>query len=210
MKEASLHATLRTTGKGLSRAARRAGYTPAVVYGHGLDGLPVKVGTGELRRVLSSHAGLVKLQVEGQDDPYPTMIKDVQTDPVKGELLHVDFFRVALGEAVRTTVPVVLRGQEMVAKAGGILGHHLHEVEVECLPTDIPRAIEVDVAKVHVGQHLTVGDLEVPPGVKVLTGPGDLVLVVDAPKAAEEAASATTRAEPELVEAKGKTQPKEE
>ncbi len=210
MTETTLHATLRTPGTGSSRAARRAGSTPAVVYGHGLDGLPVSVGTGELRRVLSSHASLVKLQVEGQDDPYPTMIKDVQTDPVKGELLHVDFFRVALGEAVRTRVPVALRGQEMVAKAGGILGHYLHEVEVECLPSDIPRAIEVDVTKVHVGQRLTVGDLEVPPGVKVLTGPGDVVLVVDAPKAAEEAAPDTTRAEPAVVESKGKTQSKEE
>lgn len=210
MKEATLRATPREPGKGAARAARRGGYTPAVVYGHGLEGLPIKVDARELGQVLGRHVGLILLQVEGHAEPHPTMIKDVQVDRIKGELLHVDFYRTAPGEPVRTTVPVVLRGGDEVAKRGGIVEHHLHALEVECLPADLPEAIEVDVSAFQVGQHLGVTGLKLPPGVKALSDPADLVVVIDAPKATEEVAPDTTRAEPELAESKGKKEEKEE
>lgn len=203
MQPIVLKAASRESGTGAARQVRREGGIPAVLYGHGVDGLPIRVIARELERVLISAGrhGLVSLQLPGET--HAAMIKDLQHDRARATLLHVDFFRVDMKEKVRTSVVIVVRGGEAVHKAGGVLEHQLHEVEVECLPGDIPDHLEVDASQLEIGAHLSVGDLKLPSGVTVLNDPTETILVVGRPQSEEAAEAPTPAAEPEVI-GKGK------
>ena len=208
MQQIPLKAAARGIGKGEAHRIREEGSIPGVLYGHGVQGLPIRVNAREFGRVLGTGAGrnnLVELQLDG--DKHTAMIKEIQQDYLRSVPLHVDFYRISLSETIKAVVPLVIVGAEVVVKEGGIVEHQLHEVEVECLPTDIPEHIEVDVSRLRVGHHLTVADLKVPAGVAVLNDPVETVVVVDAPRgegAEEGEAKGGGSAEPELVAGKGK------
>lgn len=183
------------TGKGAARKARSRGEIPAVMYGQGGEPTSLTVMKDDMRDVLASKAGsnvLLDLQViDGKNkDNYLVMIKEMQKHPFKEKLLHVDFLKVARDTKVTMKVPIALTGEEesVGLKAGGTLQHNLWEVEVECLPTEVPNHIYVDVKDVDVGDHLVVSDLEVPQGVTILTEPTDTILSVLAPRLLVEAA----------------------
>lgn len=177
------------TGKGAARKARARGEVPAVMYGQGGEPTSLTVMKDDLRDVLGSTAGsnvLLDLQVvDGkQKDNYLVMIKEMQKHPFKEKLLHVDFFKVARDTKVTMKVPIALTGEEdsVGLKTGGTLQHNLWEVEVECLPTEVPDHIFVDIKDAVVGDHRSVSDLEIPEGVTILTEPGDVILTILAPR----------------------------
>ena len=206
MGENALVAEQRTeTGKGVARKLRAAGRMPAVLYGKGIESQPLTVDPRELSSVLhSSGAGmntLSDLQVGGQGQT--VLVKALDRDPVRGDYLHADFFKLDLAEKVEVSVPLHFVGKARGVEMGGILDHPLREVDIECLPTAIPEHIEVDVEGLAIGESVHVNELVLPEGVTVKTDGALAVAAVVAPKAEEEpeAAEAIEGAEPEGDEA---------
>src|SRR5262245_35523084 len=203
-------------GKNASRRLRKDGGVPGVVYG--LDRPPFTVGVGarKIEEVLGLETGrntIFTLSLTGQDRTRAVMIKALQRDPVTERLVHVDFVRVDLARSVRVNVPVRLTGiAEGVKTDGGLLEFMHREVEVECLPADIPEHLDLDVTALRLNQHLCVKDLPARERVTVLDDPETVVCVVAVPK--EEAAPvveevAAAVAEPEVIK-KGKEAAPEE
>src|SRR5690606_31284445 len=131
------------------------------------------------------------------------IVKDVHRDPVKGTLLHVDFYEVDLTKKLEVTVPIRIVGEDQRPSDGGVVETHLWELTVLCLPTDIPNAIEVDVSGLELDQGLTVGELQLPAGVEALSDADELVTKVVLPRRpeAEEAEAEAEAAEGEAPEA---------
>jgi large subunit ribosomal protein L25 len=193
-------------GKNASRRLRHAGRVPAVVYGDEGPSLPVVVDPKEILRVLRSGAGqnaIFTLEIKGKA-PARVMLRDWQLDPIKGNLIHVDMVRVGRDHKLRVKIPIHVTGEPKGVKVqGGIFEFALREVEVECLPDDIPDSLTVDVTELTIGQNLRVSSLPLGPKVKVLTDPNRVVahvvtLKVEEEKPAEEVAAAAP-AEPELI-----------
>lgn len=176
------------TGKGPSHADRRSGQVPAVLYGEGVAvPLHLVVERGQLEKLLTSHGegSIVTLQVEGEGDR-PAMIKEVQHHPVRGNVIHVDFQGISLRKKIRTALPLTLKGTPEGIKEGGVLQHQLREVEVECLPQDLPEHLVADISKLGIGDTLFVRDLEVPPAIKLLTEENEVIATVLPPIKEEE------------------------
>ena len=214
-----LEAQARKPGtKNEARRVRREGKIPAVVYGAGKDSLPVSVDPRVVIRILNSESGhntIFDLTLDGEKTK--AMIVDWQYEPIKGRLLHIDLKRIALDKVLTVSVPIELRGEaEGVKTKGGILEQMLREVEIECLPADIPSHIELDVSQLTFGKVLRVSDLPHSDKIKFLTDDNQPVAhvtsvkeeVVATPEAvAAEAAAAP--AEPEVIK-KGKQETEEE
>jgi len=202
-------------GKNAARRLRRQGLVPGVVYGGKGDNIAVSVDPKALQKVLRSEAGrnaILKLDIAGKGATN-AILKGLQVDPIKETFLHVDFYRIAMNVAIRVTVPIVVRGEARGVKVdGGILELITREIEVECLPGDIPERIEMDVTDLGLNGALRVSDLPANDKVKVLEAADQVVVhvvsvkeeVAPAPAAAVvegEAAAAPT--EPEVMK-KGK------
>jgi large subunit ribosomal protein L25 len=173
-------------GKGVARKLRAAGRVPAVLYGHGKDARSLSVDAKELFHLLHGSAGgnvLIDLVIDGKKTM--TMAREVQRDHVRGEYLHVDFLEVRRDEKVTVEVPIHLVGDSAGVKAGGVLEHHLWDLRVECLPQDLPEAIEVDISALNVNDTLRVADLTVPDVCTVLTTADETVVAVVPPQARE-------------------------
>lgn len=190
-------------GKGIARTLRREGMIPAVLYKGG-GSIPIKLSRKELSQLINTTAGeqvMVNLQFSDGDSKL-ALVKDYQVDPIKGDLLHTDFFEVSLTEKIRVTVHVTPVGEPIgVKRDGGILQHVLREIEVECLPDKIPGHIEIDISKLETGQSIHVSDLKLGEGIKVLTDLDEVVANVIAPLVEEAApvAPAAEVAEPEVI-----------
>ena len=222
--EATLAATTRDgRGKNEARRLRRAGQVPAVVYGgETREGLPIAVDPKALLKILYSESGvntLIGLTVDGGASSQ-VLVKEFQLDPIDSELLHVDFYRLALDKAITVTVPVSLIGEpEGVKQQGGLLDFVQREVQVECMPTEIPEHIEVDVSELMIGQGVRLRDVLTDAPWTPVSEPETLLVHVIAPKVeeeeptegvAEEGAEAPTEgAEPEVIK-KGKAEAGEE
>jgi len=201
-------------GKGGARKLRREGLLPAVIYSKG-KATPVKLRRKEIGRLISSGVGehaLLNIEIgngDGKTHSHNVLIKDYQTDPVTDELLHVDFIEVSLKEKISIMVPIVITKEPAGVKKGGIMEQHLREVEIECLPTQIPDGIDVDAGFIEIGHSLHVSDLKPPEGVKITTDPEEVVLTVLESKVEEVAPAPAEEeevAEPELVKEKAKVE----
>ncbi len=186
---------------------RQEGFIPGVVYGKGTEPLPVAVSHHELMQALHTKAGehaLVGLRLaERASWEKAALIKEIQHDPVKGHIVHVDFHAVALTERLRVKVAVALKGEPVgVKQEGGVLEHFLREVEVECLPTDIPAQIAFDASALKIGDTLHVRELTAPANTKITSDPEGVIASVQKPKEEqpEEIAAAVT--EPEVIREK--------
>jgi large subunit ribosomal protein L25 len=171
------------SGKGAARKLRAAGRVPAVLYGHGVGPMAVSVDAKDLFHILHGSAGtnvLVDLQVDGIE--HLSLPREIQRDHVRGRYLHVDFLAVRRDETVTVSVPVHVVGESPGVKAGGVIEHHLWELQVECLPGDVPDGINADVSKLQVGDSLRVADLVPPRGVSVLTPLEESVVSVVIPQ----------------------------
>lgn len=169
---------------------RRAGYVPAVVYGRGRASEAIRVAEKDLREFLAAggHHHVVTLTAPGGS--FAAVVKEIQHDPVRGRVLHVDFQAVSLDTRIRARVPVVIHGEAQVEKAGAVVQHQLHELEVECLPADLPEEIDVDVRALAPGEAVHVRDLTPPPGVEILEDEDAVVASVVIPRAVEAALKA--------------------
>lgn len=187
MAEVTLDVEVRTeTGKGAGRRLRREGKIPAVVYGKAIQNVDLQVDAAALNRLLQSGAssGLVRLKyAEGSQ---VALVKDVQTDPVRGEPLHVDFHAVALDEHVQVTVPVVLTGDDARVQDGGVVSQNVWELSIACLPTQIPESIEVDISGLAAGDTLTAGQVALPEGVELRTDAEEAIVSVVVPRGVQE------------------------
>ena len=193
MTEFKLEAVARNGGK--PNYVRREGRIPAVVYGHRRESQPISVDALGFGQVLEHGVNvLIKLTSSSNEDT--VMVKDIQRDPVRGNIIHVDFLAVALDEVLTARVPLHIVGDEVVSAGGGIVQHQLRELEVECLPTDVPGHITVDVSALHVGDHINAGSLQLPAVVKLLTPVDEVVVTVVAPRLAEVEAAAPAAEEP--------------
>jgi large subunit ribosomal protein L25 len=201
-------------GKNDARRVRKTGMVPAALYGAGKDPVAVAVDPKAVSKILRSESGhntIFDLAVDGGAEK--VMIVDWQYEPIKGKLLHVDLKRIAMDKVLRVSVPVILQGTaEGVKTEGGILEQLIREVEIECLPADIPKAIYADVTNMKHGDNLRVADLAHGDKLKFLTDEDQMVAhvthvkeeVVATPDAV--AADATAGpAEPEVIK-KGKTE----
>ncbi len=197
-------------GKNAARRLRRNGRVPAIVYGDKGPAIPVAVEPRKILSILQSESGhnaIFALEIKGKA-PARVMLRDWTVDPVTGGLLHVDMVRVARDTKLRLKVPIHLMGEAQGVKVqGGIFEFILREVELECLPDDIPENITVDVTHLTIGKNLRVSDLPLGPKVKVLTDPARVVAHVVIIKEEEEKPAAEVAeaapAEPEVIR-KGK------
>ena len=173
-------------GKGVARKVRAAGRVPAILYGPELDPIRLSVDSRDLWHALHTDAGtnvLVNLKVDG--DTYLTMPREVQRDIVRGTLLHVDFLRIRRDVAIQVDVPIHLAGESVGVSEGGVVEHHLWELRVECLPTEVPESFEADITPLAIGDALHVSDIKVPKGITVLTGAEETVVSVVPPPVLE-------------------------
>jgi len=207
-KQVQLKAKVRTeTGKGPVKRLRSSGVVPGVVYGRNTKSLSVTVDLEELGEVLAHATSgnvLVNLEVETGDKTvgHLTLIQDVQHHPFRDEVLHVDFREVSATEKMRTTVSVRPIGEPAGVKTGGgTLEFVLRDLNVECLPKDLPDVIEINVEKLEIGQSLNVGSVTAPAGVTLIDPKDRAVFTVAAPMAEEvvETAAEAGPAEPEVI-----------
>jgi large subunit ribosomal protein L25 len=224
--DATLEAVKREgRGKNEANRLRASGKIPAIFYGPGKEGkapegVAVAVDPKAMLRILHSDTGantLINLKLDGLEAR--VMVREYQLDPITHHLLHADFYQLAMDKAIVVTVPVIVKGESKgVKQQGGLLDFVTRDIEVECLPTDIPENITVDVSELMLHESIRVRDLPTDPKWKAISE-GDTMLVhIVMPKVEEEAAAATpeaaaaaggTAAEPEVIK-KGKTDEKEE
>jgi large subunit ribosomal protein L25 len=208
-----------TRGKNEARRTRGEGRIPAVVYGAGRDTVPITVNARDLSDAFRGGAGenaIFLLKLQGSDQSRHAMIRDLQRDPLSRRTLHLDFVRVLMDTKIRVHVPVEVVGIAKGVKTdGGILDFVTREIEIECLPGNIPEQLPVDVSELAIGDALRVSDIPAPEGVEVVDDAEKVVIhivhptheeVVAAPEAVEAAAEPT---EPEVLR-KGKAVAEEE
>jgi len=198
--QASLIATKRETrGKNEARRLRASGHVPAVVYGGAIEeAVPVSVDPKTLLRILHSDSGvntLIDLELEGSDSTQ-VLVKDFQLDPISSELLHVDFYRLAMDKAITVNVPVTLIGEAIgVKQEGGLVDFVTREIQVECLPVEIPEHIEVDVQGLSIGDGVRLRDVVEGVVWKPISELDTLLVHVVPPKVEEEPEEEETTAE---------------
>jgi len=175
-------------GSNAARRLRAQGFVPAVLYGEAMESRPLVLSKKDIVQILRLETGentIFKVAVDAEQ--YDAMIKDLQVDPATDELLHADLIRISMDKPVRVTVPVVHRGEPIGVKTeGGFIDFVTREVEVECLPRDIPESIGIDIAELHVNQSFKIENMAIPAGVKVITEPGTVLVLVSMPHKEEE------------------------
>jgi large subunit ribosomal protein L25 len=197
------------TGKGANRRARSGGLIPAVVYGGGKESVSIEIDRKSMLDLMKKAGSenpvyLLKLG----DNERHAMIREVQTHPISRQVVHIDFQRVLMDQKIHVKVPVELVGVSYGVKTqGAVLDFVTREIEVECLPGDIPGHVELDVTELHAGQHAEAGDVKLPEGVTLYDSPDKVIVSVAHSKTTEDTGAegeATDREEPVVVK-KGKT-----
>lgn len=193
MRQVSLSAVKRDkTGKECAKKLRKQGLIPAIVYGHNFDPVPISVKANELESILHKYKGetlLFNLEVQnGETQRIQAILKDYQLHPVTDKIIHLDFVAIKEGETVSIDVPLEFVGRPVGLTKGGVIEIFMHDLTVECLPSNIPDKIQVDISNLDLGDVLHVKDIKVPEGVKVLDDPEDTVITIVA-EGGEEGAS---------------------
>jgi len=191
VKKPKLKVELRdNTGKESNKKFRRDGIVPGVLYSpHDKENLILKVKNYELSKLLSAKShGLIDLDIDDGKKKVSRLavIKDLQYNSLKKQIVHVDFYGVTLEEKLTLEVDIELIGEPIGVKEGGILQVELRKVEIECLPTQMPDSLKADLSSLNVGEHISVGEMEIPEGVEVLTAPDRIVAAVVLPTKIEE------------------------
>ena len=204
-----IEAQARSAGsKNANRRLRQSGKIPAVIYGPGRQPAVVALNPNDVRAILHSETGrntIVTLSVDGSEQN-SAMLKDYQLDPVHGNLIHADFVEIAMDRLLQLTVSIDLIGEPQGVKiGGGIMDFVTRSVEVECLPSDIPESIKVDVSALNINDYIRVKNLQTDAKVKMISEPEIVVVTVVPPTKEEvpEEAEAAEAAEPEVIK-KGK------
>jgi large subunit ribosomal protein L25 len=210
-------------GKNASRRFRKGGLVPAVLYGEGAASVPLVLAKKDIVMILKSETRENTIfKIAFDSEVKDVMIKALQINATSDELLHADLILIAMDKAIRVSVPIELFGEAVGVKTeGGFVDFMTREVEIECLPADIPERISVDISGLHLHQSLKVSDLTAPSGVKLISDPGTVLVLVQVPheekveaKPEEEAvaaeAAAAAPAEPEVIKKERKKEEGEE
>ena len=202
MEKIDLHAKTRTAKGRQVKPLRLQGLIPAVVYGREIDAQAITVENKIFQKAISGEAGtniIISLKIEGQKSALPVLTKEIQRNALTDEILHVDFRNISMTEKIKTMIPVELLGIPLGVKdEGGVLVHGLSEIEVECLPMDIPDKFEIEVTDIMINQSKHVSDLVAPNGVDILSNKEEPVAMVKPPTKEEEVAPPTELAEGEV------------
>jgi len=205
MEEIILEAQTRDqTGKNKVKALKLAGFIPAVVYSQGKESIPIKLLRHDFLTLIHHHRlenAILSLKIKDDQkkNSRSCMIKEVQHNPVSGDIAHIDLNEISLTKIIKVSVPVVTAGEALgVKQDGGVLEHILWEIEIECLPADIPKNIEVDVSALKIGDSVHVKDIKFPAQLKVLSDQEAVVLAIAAPMKAEAAVPAEGEEKVEL------------
>jgi len=191
VKKPKLKVELRdNTGKESSKKYRREGIVPGVLYSpHDKENLVLKVKNDELSKLLSAKShGLIDLEINNGKEKVSrlALIKDLQYNSLKRQIVHVDFYGVTLKEKLTLEVDIELIGEPIGVEEGGILQVELRKVEIECLPSQVPESLKANLSDLNVGDHISIGDMEIPEGVEVITAPDRIVAAVVLPTKIEE------------------------
>lgn len=201
--EAKLTVKTRTEkGSSEARRMRNAGWIPGVIYSDGGEARSISLPKHEFQMMLAHHAGdqmMVAIQIDGEKEE-SVLLKDVQADALTGDVIHVDLQAVAMNKKLQVTVAVELVGDSEGVSVGGVLDQLLHELDVACLPADIPESIEVDISHMAIGDMLTINDIKMDASKYELLMDGDVgVVTVAAPRVAAEGAEDEEGAEPDVI-----------
>src|SRR5262245_57578758 len=211
--ESTLTADVRQdTGKGAARRLRATGHVPGILYGHGMEPVKLSISGQDLLHLFHSSGGsstLVDLKVDGKT--HLAIPREIQRDHIHGRFVHIDFLAVRRDEKITLAVEVREVGEAPGIRAGGVIEHHLREIEIECLPKDVPEMIPADITSLEIGDMLRVGDIPAPAGVVFLTSldvpvisvitPAALRVEADLTLPGEEAPEAAVPEEAEVAEA---------
>ena len=201
--------------KNASRRMRASGLVPGTIYGLNLEPVSIKLSANDFKDVLKgrSISNLildVHVKDDGKEKKETTLIKEIQKHPINSRLVHVDFIRIQMKKEVETSVPIVILNEEEsagVKEDGGVIQHSLREIQVSCLPADIPEKIEVDLLELHLGDIVRVEDIKLDEKIKVLSNPDEVIvsiihpthLVVEEPEVEAEEEIEAEAEEPELI-----------
>jgi large subunit ribosomal protein L25 len=203
-------------GKNANRRLRRSGRLPGILYGDKLENIPVILQKKDIQKILKSETGENTLfKVALNSKTYEVMIKDLQRDPIYHDIIHVDLYQIALDKPIEVSIPIVLTGEAVGVKSeGGFVDFVTREIEIRCLPKNIPENIEVDISELHVNQSLKVEDIPVPEGIEIIEDPEVVIVHIEAPEEEEEKVEEKEETlfaeEPEQPEVIKKEKPSEE
>ena len=205
-------------GKNAAGRLRRQGLIPAILYGGGTASQPLTLKKKDILEILKSQTGentIFRVTMDSQEKD--VMLKDIQINPVTDELTHVDLIEISMDKPVRVAVPVELVGEPVGVKVeGGVADFLLRELEVECLPREIPESIKIDISNLHIHQSIKVQNLDLPAGVKVYADPNAAIVVISsvaqeaAPAPTEEVIEGAEAKEPELIRKERKKEEEEQ
>ncbi len=211
MEQVALEGFIRKpSGKGGARTLRRTGTIPAIFYGPETEPIPIQVAKNTLEKTLKKQTSeniLFQLTIkgDGQDSIKTAMIKELQKNPVDREILHLDFYEVSLFKEIDVTVGLKIIGKAAGVEKGGLLQEISRDVEIRCLPTNIPKYFEVDVSALDIGDSIHAGDIQLPEGIRILSD-AHLTLITVVPPIEEKPATEEPAegAEVEVAAKKGK------
>jgi len=211
MNELELKATKRDVIGKKVKVLRREGYLPAIIYGAGVESIPITLNRKEADKILAKTTSSQLLVIEVDGKKHTTLVRDRQRHPVTSDILHIDFLEVSMTEKLRTMVDVILTGESLAVKElGAILVTGVEAIEIECLPSDLPENFVIDISSLEdFGDAVYVRDIKIGDGIEVLTDLDELVAVSTAPAAeveeeeVEEEEMELGEEEPEVIE-KGK------
>jgi len=200
----------KTTGNGAARELRRESMIPAILYGPKAEPVMLSVITKELENILkTSNIGQVLLELRiqnGEQTSRTAMIKELQTQPVSGKLLHVDFYEVAMDQKIKISIPVVTTGQAKGVEEGGVLQLVRHEVEIFCFPNNIPESLEIDVTDMDIGDSKHMDEVSIDESFELADETNFTIVTVLSPKA-EEAEEVEEEEDAEMETAEGEAEP---
>lgn len=205
-------------GKNASGRLRRQGLVPAILYGESIENIPLTLKKKDVIEILKSETGENTIfKVAFDSEERDVMIKEVQINPITDELTHVDLIQISMDKPVRVSVPVELVGEPVGVKTeGGVVDFLLRELEIECLPREIPESVKIDISPLHVHQSFKVQNLTLPAGIKILHDPNTAIVVISsvteeaAPATGEEVIEGAEMKEPEVIKKERKKEEEEE
>ena len=201
-------------GKNICKQIRKKGQIPAILYKEGKKGIPLQVNTDELWRILHTHAGenaIINIHIDdnGKIDKRTAIVQDIEIDPVTDQVLHIDFHEISLKDQIKVKVPIVTKGESIgVKNNNGILVQSIWELEIECLATEIPEQIFINIEQLKIGDIIHIKEIELPKDVKAIGNEDRVVLTINPPKLGIDEEEAAEE-EPEIIK-KGKKEEEQE
>jgi large subunit ribosomal protein L25 len=205
-------------GKNFSRRLRREGKLPAILYGEGIVNIPLVLNKKDVFAIMKSEARENTIfKIAFDSELRDAMIKSLQVDPATDELLHADLIQIAMDKLIRVSVPIVHRGEPIGVKTeGGFVDFITRDIEIECLPKDIPEHIEIDISSLHLHQSFKVENIAPLPGFKIISDPATVLVLIEMPHKEEVPVAAAPEEavveekEPEVIKKERATEEKEE